>query len=135
MGERHDRSIKSTAQTLLGHVKEIRSLAGAGDGLHVHVSGRPTAEEAGEIEEILSGIEGIITDYWNSSGLLQDEVDVKWQIFVLAQFMEDLVDDMRPERLSRTHGSMGSREQAERLGELCEQLDVQIHRLKNISSK
>jgi hypothetical protein len=135
MDERHDRSIKSTTLTLLSYIKEIRSLAAAGDEFHTSVRGRPTAEEANEIESILACIEGAITEYWNSSGLSQDEKKVKWQIFVLAQFMEDLVDDMRPERLSRTHGSIDSEEQVEKLARLCERLDGQIRRLKALSSK
>ena len=135
MGEHHDRSIKSTALTLLNYIKEIRSLTGADDEFYAHVSVRPTDEEAKEIESILSGMEEAITDYWDSFGLSQDEKDVRWQIFVLAQFMENLVDDMRPERLSRTHGSIDSEEQAKRLGELCERLGGQIRRLKAVSSK
>ncbi len=135
MGERHERSIKSTMLTLLNHIKEIRSLAAADDEFHTSVSGRPTADEAKEIESILVAIEGAITEYWNSSGLPQGETKAKWQIFVLAQFMEDLVDDVRPERLNRTHGSMESREQAEMLGELCDRLGAQISRLKSISSR
>ena len=135
MGEHHDRSIQSTALTLLSYIKEIRALAAADDEFHTSVSGRPTADEAKEIGSILSSLEDDITDYWNSSGFAQDEMDLKWQIFVLAQFMEDLVDDMRPERLSRTHGSIESEEQAEKLGGLCERLEGKIHQLKRISSK
>ncbi len=135
MGERHVRSIRSTVLTLLGYIKEIRSLAGAEDEPYMRVSDRPTPAEAKEIEATLASIEGAIMDYWNSSGLSHDEKDVRWHIYVLAQFMEDLVYDMRPERLNRTHGAIESGAEAERLERLCVELEGHIRRLKELSSK
>jgi len=135
MGERHVRSVRSTMLTLLGYIKEIRSLAGAEDEPYVRVSGRPAPEEVKEIEATLARIEGAIMDYWDSAGLSHEETDVKWRIYVLAQFMEDLVYDMRPERLNRTHGAIESEEQAKKLEGLCVELEGQIRRLKELSSK
>jgi len=135
LGERHDRSIRSTALTLLGYIKEIRSLAGAGDDFHSSVSGRPSAEDAKEIESILSAMEAAIKNYWNNSGLSPDEKDIKWQMLVLTQFMEDLVFDLRPERLSKTHGNIGTMDQAKKLEELCRLLEEDIGRLKRVYSR
>jgi hypothetical protein len=135
MGEHHDRSVRASAMTLLGYIKEIRSLMASGDEFHSSVNGRPTAIEMREIEATLTGMERAIEDYWDNSSLPQEEKDIKWRIYVLSRFMEDLVHDMRPGRLSKTHGRIESEERAEKLGELCEQLDRQIRRLRNISSK
>ncbi len=133
MGVHHDRSIQSSAMTILSYIREIRSLMVAGDEFHSSLKGRPTAKEAEEIDDILANMERAIEDYWGGSGLSQEEKDVKWNIHVLSQFMEDLVYDMRPEHLGRTHGSIESGEQANNIEELCDRLDEQIRRLKRIS--
>jgi Ser/Thr protein kinase RdoA (MazF antagonist) len=70
------------------------------------LTGLPTAEAAKEINDILAGMERAIEDYY--SGMPQDEKDVKWRINVLSNFIEDLVHDMRPERLER-HTGISSR--------------------------
>lgn len=135
MSERHDRSVRAAVMMMLGYAKEIQSLIVSGDDFHSSLKGRPTAEEADEIDTILSGIERDIEEYWGRSGMPQEETDVKWRIYLLSQFMEDLVDDMHPERLNKRYGNIESEEQAKRVGELCKQLDGQIRRLKDISSK
>ncbi|WP_174589685.1 hypothetical protein [Methanocella conradii] len=135
MGERHERSVRSAALTMLGYIKEIRSLMSAGDEFHSSVNGRPTALEKEEMEKALRGMERAIEDYWDAARLPYEEKDVKWRIYVLAQFMEDLVYDMRPEQMGKTHGRIESEEQAERLERLCERLEEHIRRLKELSSK
>ncbi|BAI62542.1 hypothetical protein MCP_2470 [Methanocella paludicola SANAE] len=132
---RHNRSVSAAATTILGYIREIRSLMASGDQFHSSLKGRPTAEEVKEINNIMAGMERAIEDYWGDSGLPQEETDVKWRIYVLSQFMEDLVDDMRPEKLRKTHGDIESDEQAEKMGELCDRLDEQVRRLKRIASK
>ncbi len=107
----------------------------SGDEFHSRLKGRPTAEEAKEIDDILTGMERAIGDYWDGSGLRPEERDIKWRIYVLSQFMEDLVHDMRPERLRKTHEDIGSEERSEMMEAPCEHLDEHVRRLKRISSK
>jgi hypothetical protein len=136
METRHERSVSSTASTVLKYIKEIRSLISTDDDLHTSVNGNITAAEKREILTILDDMEEAIKNYWDGSGLPpQDIKNVKWRIFLLSQFMDDMVNDMRPERLSKTHGDIGSDESAIKLGEFCERLDEQISRLKRLSSK
>ncbi len=135
MSERHDRSVRAAVMMMLGYTKEIQSLMESGDDLYSSIKSRPTAEEVAEVDAILSGIERAIEEYWGDSGMPPEEKDVKWRIYVLSQFMEDLVYDMRPERLNKRYGNIESEEQAKRVGELCDRLDGQIRRLKDISSK
>ena len=80
-------------------------------------------------------MEAAIKNYWNNSGLSPDEKDIKWQMLVLTQFMEDLVFDLRPERLSKTHGNIGTMDQAKKLEELCRLLEEDIGRLKRVYSR
>jgi hypothetical protein len=48
--------------------------------------------------------------------------------------MENMVNDIRPEHLSRTYGDIDS-EQAKKLEELCDRLDEHIKSLKEISTR
>jgi hypothetical protein len=135
MDERHERSVQSAALTIMGYIQEIRSMAAADDTFHSSVNCKPTPDEAKEIESILSDMEMTIKDYWSDSGFQQDQKNARWHIFIIAQFMENLVYDIRPEHLCRTHGDIRSKEQAKKLEELCDRLDEQVRRLKEISSQ
>jgi hypothetical protein len=135
MSERHDRSIKSTSSTILEYVKEIRSLLLIEDGFQASVNGRLSPEDTKEAEDALKNIEAIIKKYWDEAGLQGDDLNVKWKILVTVEFMENLIHDTRPKRLEKTHGEMGSVEQAQRLDRLCDDLSDQVKRLKGISLK
>jgi hypothetical protein len=135
MEERHSRTIRSAGRTLLNNIKEVRILTTAGEGHYLNIDGRLTTEEAREIGSILSCMESAIKDYWHSSGFSNEEKNIKWQIFIMAQFMENLVCDIRPEHLNRTHGNIGSEEHAKKLENLCDGLDEQIRRLKEITTR
>ena len=76
-----------------------------------------------------------VRNYWAESGLRGDDLNVKWKILVMAEFMENLIHDTRPERLEKTHGEIGSAEQVKRLDRLCDDLSGQVQRLKGISLK
>lgn len=103
MGERHDRSVKSTSTTILGYVEEIRSLLSKENGFQASVNGRLSPEDSKEVEEALKNIEEIIENYWEEAGLQGDALNVKWKILVMAEFMENLIHDTRPVRLGKTH--------------------------------
>jgi len=133
MGDRHGRSIQSTAVTILGYIKEIRSLIAPDTRSHTPLKGRLTGAEGEEIDEVLARMENAIDDYLSDAGLTPEEADVKWRIYILSQLMEDMVHDMRPERLNRTHGCMEP-ERAEKLRVFCGSLHEQIRRLKALSA-
>jgi pyruvate/2-oxoacid:ferredoxin oxidoreductase beta subunit len=134
MGDRHDRPIRSAALTLLNYIREIRSLATTDDNSFLSAGSCPTEDEVNEIESVLSGMESVIKDYWHISGFSNDEKNLNWKILIMAQYMENLVNDIRPEHLSKTHGDIGS-EQAKKLEDLCDRLDEHIKRLKEISTR
>jgi hypothetical protein len=135
MGERHDRSVKSASSTILGYVEEIRSLLSKEDGFQANVNGRLSTEDSKNVEAAIKNIEEIIKKYWGEAGLQGDDLNVKWKILIMAVFMENLIHDTRPERLQKTHGEMESIEQVKRLDGLCNDLYLQVQRLKDIVSK
>jgi len=135
MSECHDRSVRSTFLTILDYVAEIKSLLSKEDEFNERVNGRLSREDSNEVEDILEKIEEIIRKYWGETGLQGDDLNVQWRIFVMSEFIEDLLYDIRPERLGTTHGKMESAIQAKKLGTLCDDLNEQVKRLKDISSK
>ncbi len=118
METRHERSVLSTASTVIKYIKEIRTLISTDDALRTSVNGSLTALEKSEMLTILDEMEATIKKYRDVSGLTpQDTKNVKWRIFLLSQFMDDIVHDIRPERLSKRYGNIESEEQAKKLGE------------------
>ncbi len=133
MSERHDRSVKSTSLTILEYADKIKSLLSKEDGSQANVIGRLSSEDSKEAEEALGNIEKIIMNYWDEAGFQGDDLNVKWKILVMAEFMENIITDARPERLKKTHGEIESAEEAKRIEILCDDLYCQVQRLKNIS--
>ena len=135
MSERHDRSVRSTLLTILEYAEEIEALLSKVDEFNESVSGRLSPEDSKAVEAVLNDIGEVIRKYWGEAGLRGNDLNVRWRIFVMAEFMESLLYDVRPERLGKTHGEIESAEQAKQLGKLCDDLYIQVKQLKDISLK
>jgi hypothetical protein len=133
MSERHDRSVNSASSTILGYAENIRSLLSKEP--QAGVNDRLSPGDSKEVEVALDNIKEIIKKYREEAGLQGEDLNVRWRIFVMEESMENMLYDIRPERLGKTYGKIESEEQAKRLDGLYDDLSAQVRRLKDVLSK
>jgi hypothetical protein len=130
----HERSIKSTTLTIAGYLREIRMLLSEEHRLQDSSNGMFSPEEQEAAVMALADMERIIERYWDEFSFSKGEIDLKWNVFILAETMEDLVHDMGADRLNKKYGALDSAEEREQIGKLQEELREQIRRLKDVSA-
>jgi hypothetical protein len=129
----HERSIKSATLTIAGYMQEIRVLLKEDHNLHDCSGGRFSAEELETVAVVLDNMEQIIEKYWEEFSFSKGEIDLKWNVFVLAETMENLVHDMSADLMDRKYGALESAGERAKIAQLQEEVREQIRRLKEIS--